>query len=240
MATLYSIHHSPWSERARWALDHHRIAFEERTHVPLVGELALRWRAGSWGKVSVPLWVDDDGTATQGSLAIAEHVDAIGKGATLFPEGARDRIRGLYDDLEDALRAARARHVKRLGSDREGQFEALPPFLRRMPFATTSAKLGASFIASKYDARDERVDERMRAGLQLVREALAGRAWVLGSFSFADVLGASVVQTITPVSDEYLALPAATRRLWTHEELGDDFRDLVAWRDALYAKHRRA
>ncbi len=237
-ALLYTIHHSPWSERARWALLHHKVDFEERTHVPLTGELGLRIRARRWGKVSVPLLVDDDGKRVEGSLAIAEHVDRKGRAATLFPEGSRDSIRALYEALEDAMRAARARHVHRLMQDEEGLDASLPGFVRALPFHRPIGRLGVGFITRKYDARDESVDDRMRAGLLAVREALGSKPYVLGSFSFADVLATSVVQTVEPVDDRYLELPHATRRMWTHDGLRRDFADLIAWRDRVYRERR--
>jgi glutathione S-transferase len=237
-ATLYSIHHSPWSERARWALLHHEIPFDEKSHVPLIGELALRRRAKVSGKVSVPLLVDDDGVATQGSLAIGERVDERGAKSPLFPKGAGDRIRALYDELEDALSAARARHVQTLGTDREARLASLPPFLRKLPFSSSTARLGIAFITRKYGARPESVDDRMRAGLLAVRDALGDRPYVLDAFSFADILAASVVQTVDPVDDVYIELPPPTRRAWTHDTLRAEFSDLVAWRNRLYRDHR--
>src|SRR5262245_44456729 len=41
---LLGAFYSPWTERARWALDHHGIAYRFEEHVPVVGELALRRR----------------------------------------------------------------------------------------------------------------------------------------------------------------------------------------------------
>lgn len=237
MPTLYVIHHSPWSERARWALLHHKIGFEEREHVPLIGELTLRMRTPVKGKASVPLLVDE-GVAVQGSLAIGEWVDARGKRDKLFPEGKRDRIASLYDALEDPLSAARERFVRDLATDSEAQLESLPPFLRALPMANVSAKLGAAFVANKYNARIGSVDDRLRAGLKAVREALGGKGYVLGEFSFADVVGTSIVQAIAPGSDKFLSLPPGTRRLWRHEKLAKEFPELVEWRDRVYAKHR--
>jgi glutathione S-transferase len=235
--TLYVIHHSPWSERARWALLHHKVAFDEREHVPLIGELALRMKTPVKGKASVPLLVSDD-VAVQGSLAIAEWVDERGKRDTLFPEGSRDRIESLYETVEDGLCAARERFVRDLMHDEEAQIEALPPFLRGLPMATMSAKIGTAFIASKYNARIGSVDDRIRAGMRAVREALAGKDYVFESFSFADIIGASMVQGVAPANDKYLDLPPATRRLWKHEKLTKEFEDLITWRDKLYDKHR--
>jgi glutathione S-transferase len=236
-ATLYAIHHSPWSERARWALEHHGTAFEEREHTPLIGELALRLRSNVKGKASVPLLVDGK-KAVQGSLAIAEHAEETGRGAPLFPPGAHESIRALYETLEDSMSAARARFVCALANDREAQLESLPKFLRVLPFARMSARLGISFIAKKYGARDESLDDRMRAGLVAVREALAGNRYVHAQFSFADILGASVVQTIEPLDDAYLTCPPATRSLWMHDALRVEFHDLIQWRNSLYGEHR--
>jgi hypothetical protein len=39
---LVSLHVSPWSERAKWALDHHRLAYTVVEHVPIAGERRLR------------------------------------------------------------------------------------------------------------------------------------------------------------------------------------------------------
>jgi glutathione S-transferase len=238
MLTLYVIHHSPWSERARWALLHHETTFEEREHVPLVGEMALRMRAKGQGKVSVPLLVDGD-EAIQGSLAIGAHVDRKGAHEKLFPEGSVAAITALHETLEDALAAARERFVIGLASDREAQLESLPPLLRSLPFATLSARIGTAFVTSKYNARIGSVDDRIRAGLRVVREALhGGKRYVQGAFSFGDIVGTSVVQAIVPLADSVLELPPATRALWHHPKLAREFEDLTAWRDRVYADHR--
>jgi glutathione S-transferase len=237
--TLFVIHHSPWSERARWALYHHKIEFEEREHVPLIGELALRIRAkNTKGKVSVPLLVDDDGHSVQGSFAIGEHVDAIGKKEKLFPEGSREKIEALYDALEDPLAAAREGFVRDLPTSREAQLEAIPPFMRALPFAAMSARIGVAFVANKYNARIGSVNDRIRDGLRAVRDALAGKDYVLDSFSFADIVGTSIVQAIAPGDDKYVRIPPGTRALWNHAKLQKEFAELVAWRDRVYAKHR--
>jgi glutathione S-transferase len=150
MPTLYVIHHSPWSERARWALRHHRIDFEEREHVPLIGELALRSRSRKPGKVSVPLLLDGD-EAISGSLEIGAYVDAKGKRAKLFPDGSEPRIRALHEALEDPLSAARERFVRDLATDAEAQLEVVPSFLRalRSSRASTTRASAWSTTASE-------------------------------------------------------------------------------------------
>ncbi len=243
-ATLYVIHHSPWSERARWALLHHKIAFDEREHVPLIGELALRMRApknvrGNKGKVSVPLLVHEDGETTQGSFAIGEYVDSIGKKEKLFPEGSREKIKALFDALEDPISAGREAFVRDLATSKEAQLEALPGALRALPFATLSARIGTAFVANKYNARIGSVDDRMRAGLRAVKDAIGTKDYVLDSgFSFGDIVATSIVQAIAPGDDKYVRIPPGTRALWNHPKLQKEFAELIAWRDRVYADHR--
>jgi len=79
----------------------------------------------------------------------------------------------------------------------------------------------------------------LRAALQTLREAIQPRRpYLLGLFSYADIVMASSLQAISPVADEYLRLGPATRRVWTCEPLASEFSDLCAWRDEIYAKHR--
>ncbi|HEX7667015.1 MAG TPA: glutathione S-transferase family protein, partial [Polyangiaceae bacterium] len=206
----------------------------------LVGEIPLRIRAKKWSGVSVPLLVDEGGTVVQGSLAIAEHVDKSGKGKgkTLFPAGKREIIGKLFDDLEDAVGAARERFVKIFPTSREAQMEGMPPFLRKLPLSGAMANLGASFIASKYAADDGNVDARIRKGMLTIKGALSGKDYVFDDFSFADILCASVLQAVNPFDDKYLDFPPATRKLWFDAPVVEEFADLMSWRDALYAKHR--
>src|SRR5581483_1037349 len=135
----------------------------------------------------------------------------------LFPEGSRETIKKLFDDLEDPLSAAREAFVRDLMNDQEAQLESLPPFLRSLPFATLSAKVGTTFVASKYNARIGSVDDRIRAGRRRVSDALGKKDYVLGdAFSFADIVATSIVQAIAPGDDKYVRIPPGTRRLWNH------------------------
>jgi len=236
--TLYSIQHSPWSERARWALLHHAIDFREQTHVPLIGEIPLRFKAKKWsGKISVPLFLDEAGAA-QGSLAIAERADQIGKNTILVPQEKRAEIAVFFEEIEQAMNAARERFSRSLSKHPDAVKENAPGFLRAIGMAGPAVRLGTWFIVRKYEANDGAVDERIRKGLMHVREAIGAKSYVSDAFSFADIVGASIVQAIAPFDEKFLSIPPATRKLWRHEAMAAEFSDLIAWRDAVYEKHR--
>jgi glutathione S-transferase len=48
-----------------------------------------------------------------------------------------------------------------------------------------------------------------------------------------------VLQAVVPVAHEFIRLGPASREAWTNPRLAADYADLVAWRDRLYARHRR-
>lgn len=235
---LYTMPYSAWSERARFALLHHDLAFEEREHLPIVGELALRVRARRYfGRVTVPLLIED-GLAIMDSFAIAEHADRIGSARRLFPEEHRAAIRTLNERLEPMFQAARAKVVITTATDREAALDLMPPELRSLPFAASSGRLGARIIAWKHPTPSGSIEALLRDGLVHVRATIAGRDYVYPEFSYADIIAATAVQQVAPVSERYIPIGPVKRRTWADPALAAEFADLVTWRDALYAKHR--
>ena len=120
--------------------------------------------------------------------------------------------------------------------------EALPastPALLRPPL-TVATGLTLGFLRWKYGfGRDgEARMHALRATLEDLRVALAGRRHLLDVFSYADVAMAVVLQMVKPVADRWITLGPAIREVWTNDELARDFSDLVEWRDGLYAAHR--
>ncbi|HKU44917.1 MAG TPA: glutathione S-transferase family protein [Polyangiales bacterium] len=235
---LYAMPYSPWSERARFALLHHACEFEEREHLPVIGELALRMRARRYfGRVSVPLLIEDN-LVVMDSMAIAEHVDGIGSGSRLFPAEHRAAIHALNDQIEPMFQATRARVVQTSQVDTEAAIDLVPPQLRSLPFAAASGRLGARIIAWKHPTPSGDYRPLLREGLERIRAALAGRRYIHGEFSYADIIGASAVQQVAPVAERFVPIGPVKRRTWADPALAAEFTDLVAWRDALYEKHR--
>lgn len=244
MRTLYGLTQSPWTEKARWALDHHSIAYRYHEHVPVLGEVLLRIKARSRPKgtaPSVPLLVD--GTeALCSSFAIARHAESIGRGDPLFPKEHADAIDRWAELSDRMIGAGRSRVLAKLRTNRDAQREALPSFipgpLRSLmtPMATTAAW----FLASKHDVPrdfDAEAEASLRPALDEIRAALGGgRPHLVDRFTFADVAIAAALQTLRP--RKRAPIGPGTRAIWTNEALASRYEDLLTWRDAIYAKLR--
>ncbi|MFO0662189.1 MAG: glutathione S-transferase N-terminal domain-containing protein [Polyangiaceae bacterium] len=241
MRTLVQLWYSPWSEKARWSLDHHKIPYKVREHLPMVGEPLLRAQTGKWtGRVSVPVLLDM-GQVFPESVAIAQHADRIGTGSKLFSN--RDETLHWSDVSEKILRGARASLLARLLNDDEALMEALPPFI---PDAAKRASIPVAVMATRFvekkwvDANEiERLSRDVEAGLDELRAAIkGGKTHLLGELSYADIAMATSLQMISPVTSRAIPLGPATRRAWTSPELAAKYPDLLDWRDSIYEKSR--
>jgi glutathione S-transferase len=242
MRTLYGLAQSPWTEKARWALDHHSIAYRYHEHLPLLGEVLLRMKARrrpSGTKASVPLLVDG-AAVLPSSLAIAQHADRIGRGSSLFPKGREQEVLRWAELSDRIIGIGRAGVLQGLRTNKEAQLEALPPFIPgplrgvMAPMASSAAMFLASKHAVPRDAGAER--EKLRPLLDEVRAALGGRPHLLDELTFADVAVAASLQALRPRADSPLG--PGTRAIWADERLAPDYEDLLAWRDQLYRAHR--
>lgn len=234
MATLYGLSYSPWTWRARRALDHHRVDYTYREHTPLLGERKLRRLAGR-RHATVPLLVDGE-LRIGDSLEIIQHADRVGRGASLDADA--EDVLALARRVDGALHRVRMRVTVRTLTDRDALREAastaVPDPLAGL--ARPVAAWGARHIARKYgfDAGSE-VDESLVAEvLREVRDALGQGPFISDQLSARDLLAASLVHGLRP--PDGLALRPATRRIWTSEPLAAEFEDLLEWRDRLLAQ----
>jgi len=242
---LLSLPYSPWSEKARWALDHHGVRYEEVEYVPILGEPALRKRLGKWsGKISIPMLITGDGVLVD-SLRIAKYAEEIGSDPLpLFPAALASDIETWNARSESAMAAGRAIVTGRVLRDPAAKREAMPP----MPKALTSivtgplTRLAVTYLRRKY-RYSATVDAQQATLVKVVselRNVLAdGRPFVLGdAFSYADICMASALQCVRPVTDEFLKIGPATRKAWTDDALASEYSDLLDWRDQIYESHR--
>lgn len=232
---------SPWTEKARWALDHHRIAHEFEPYTPILGELGLRARLRAVsGRVTVPVLFTRHG-ALRSSRAIAEFADRIGREAPLFPREHHDAIAGWDDASDRALQNVRLLVTCALTRSPAALEEAAPPLVPR-PLRRPLAASGLAAFRFKYKisgAAEHDAELALASSLEGLRAALGGRATLLSQFTYADIAMAVLLQGVTPVDDRFVPLPPATRQLWRREALATRFADLVEWRDRLYAAHRQ-
>jgi glutathione S-transferase len=248
MAILLALPYSPWSEKARWALEARRVPFTYRRYSPLLGEPMLRVKLRRLrGPVTVPVLIDDDGAVMPDSAEIARWADARGEGPVLFPPGEDVRMTRFIELSERGLAAGRGASLMRLLVDEEALLEMVPKRLRSMrAVAIRLGALGVRRTLHKYGAAGFEGAHHARAlaaALDELRTALryatarGGVKTLLGGFSFADVAASQILSFVEPPRFG-LRLGAASRRSFTDGALRERYADLVAWRDALYEAHR--
>ncbi|MEO8184475.1 MAG: glutathione S-transferase, partial [Deltaproteobacteria bacterium] len=235
---------SPWSERARWMLDHHGLAFQKIEHIPFLGERRLRKVLGNpAGRVTVPVLIADGQTLAD-SWEIALYAERVGQGTKLIAEELAADVRRWHDLAERSLSAGRALTIASLLANDAALEEMLPPATPRLArrLLRPVARRATRWFVSKYKLDLEATAQAqgaLREGLDAVRSALVRTEYVLGRFSYADIIAASLLQGVVPVADRYLRLGPATRSAWTRPDLAASYSDLVAWRDRLYERYRR-
>ncbi len=242
---LLHLSSSPWSERARWALQSRRVDYQPRTYKPLLGEPELRWRLRKWsGPVSVPVLLTADG-ALGDSWQIAQFAARHGSGPELFPAADLARIEAWNTLSEQGLAAGRALSLARVLRDPAALAELLPPALRGVPGMEAVAAGGVRRTLAKYGASAEGNTEALAAVLEKLRDDLAHSPstatprTLLAEFSYADITMAQVLVFVRPPATG-LKIGRANRAAFDDAALATRFADLLAWRDALYAQYRGA
>jgi glutathione S-transferase len=245
MNELLGLPYSPWSEKAKWALDARKVPYRFRFYQPLIGEPALRIKTGRWrGNVTVPVMTDARGNVYDDSTKIARFADSVGEGPVLFPSEHDAAIARWIDLGERALSAGRVLSLHRTLEDPEALREMVPRGMRNAlgGVATHIGRMGVERTLRKYAGASQSPPEQTkiaRAALDELRAALAGTdgRTVLGTFTFADVAAAQMLSFVSPPAHG-LKLGKASRKGFTDPTLATDYADLVRWRDALYESHR--
>jgi glutathione S-transferase len=247
MVELVHLSYSPWSEKARWALERRGVAFRARHYQPLLGELELRVRLGRLsGPVSVPFLRDGDKTFAD-SFSIACYADAHGSGPRLFPEGRELDVVKYSELSERGLAAGRALALARVLDDDAALLELVPRGLRKRlgKLGPHVARFGVKRTLRKYGANGASEADHERALVEVLdtlradlgAAATASPSTLLGAFSYADIAMAQVLAFVMPPATG-LRLGQGNRRAFGHERLAARYADLLAWRDALYLRYR--
>jgi glutathione S-transferase len=196
MPTLVTIPFSHFCEKARWALDHARIAYREEGHVPGLHKRAVKLACGKAGSVPV-LVLDGDGVLDDSPLIVRWADARATSDRKLLPSGGRERDEALA--LEHHLDVDFAPHVRRLA-----YFHLLPDRTRALqlmklstpPLEHTVVRLAFPLLrglmrrAMRVDAAGaERSRDKVRAVFDEVSERLGdGRPFLMGDrFGIADL-----------------------------------------------------
>ncbi len=241
---LVSLRVSPWSERAKWALDHHGVAYRAVEHFPVIGERRLRRLVGpDKPRATVPVLVAGPEVISE-SWDIAVYTDRVGSGSKLIPSEHERAVRTWTTLADDAMQAGRALVIAAMLSSPRALDEngppAVPGWLRPLlrPAARSLTRVFSRKYALSLDETEAHT-QAVRAALDALRKGLkASSPHLLGSFSYADIVMATLLQGVSPVADRFLALGPATRAAWTREGLAREYADLLEWRDRLYEAKR--
>lgn len=223
---------SPWTKKARWALEQCGLAYDYQEYTPTLSEPGLRWRLRQWqGTVSVPVLFAGR-QVLRGSWEIASYAnETAGEGRL-----GDFRVIAPWNDLsEAALAQGRTNVVRRVLRDDLALKESLPAFV------PASMRGPLRFVARDALQRLDRKyahlvkEGSLRIALVRTREGLAesGSDYLLGRFSYADIAMAVVLEVIAPIARVHPPLGPAAERCWQDSELADEFRDLLDWRDRL-------
>lgn len=244
MNTLIHISYSPWSERARWALDVQKVPYVSQPYQPLIGEPALRLKTGNWQKnVTVPVLLTERGAITD-SFDIAQFAAQEGRGVQLFPPDKMAQIEHFNALSERGLAAGRVLALLRVRENQQALLELAPKSLRKVPGMAAISLFGVNRTLRKYGAEvdAQKQNHNARETLEELRAALAqggpdrGVQTLLGQFTYADITASQILAMVQPAAS--MRMGKANREMWRDAELAKEFADLVTWRDELYGKWR--
>ncbi len=225
---------SPWTKKARWALEYCDLAYDYREYTPSLSEPGLRLRLRQMtGTVSVPLMF-------AGSQVLRESWDIADYAARQRGDGRLGDMIAIkpWNDLsEAALAQGRTQVVRRILNNPQALEEGLPNIIPQ--------KMRGPLRFMAYDAV-RRLDKKyahllkpgsLRTALLKTQEGLSqsGSDYLLGDFSYADMVMAAVVEVIAPLARHDPPLGPATQKCWQDKALAEEFDDLLAWRDRLAA-----
>ena len=223
---------SPWTKKARWALEQCGLSYNYREYTPTLSEPGLRWRLRQWtGAVSVPvLFVD--GQKFCGSWEIARYANEMAGDGRL---GDFDAIAPWNDLSEAALAEGRTRVVRCVLGNDQALEESLPAFAPK-PWRS-SLRFVARDAVQRLDRKYAHLVKpgALRQALMRTRDALAqtNSDYLLDRFSYADIAMAVVLEVVAPIATTQPPLGPATQNCWNDPTLAGEFEDLLEWRDRL-------
>jgi glutathione S-transferase len=239
---LISLNVSPFSDRSKWVLKHHKIDYKRTEHLIIFGNPLLRIKLKKIsGKVTVPVYIDGE-VKLMDSFDIAIHVNRKGTGGTLFPHENVEKIKQWNSISEDICNAGRAIVTQKVTQNKDVLKFLLPPQIPPMfkGSLTSLVTVGTNYLTKKYQLNSKTLSEReedLRTALLKVRDGLKNSKYLLGAFTYADITIACALQMLTPYEKSFLGKNSELKKCWTHDKLASEFSDLLQWRDEVYKNH---
>lgn len=238
MVKLIGFQTSPWTEKARWALDARHIEYDYEEYVPLISEPALRLRVGvRKSRVTVPTLLQPTGKPLMDSYDIARWAQRNGGGSTLFPEHLHTKIAHINAESEQILHILRAHFTHSLLNHPEAKKEQLPPFIPKPLYGM--ANLGLWYISQKYalpKLSQQELHQHIEPTLTHWQELKGDKDTIFDQWSYADIIVASTLNFIKPHPTR--SSGPASDQCQTIDSLAEQFKSLLQWRDEVYAKYR--
>jgi len=226
---------SPWTKKARWALEYCGVAYDYQEFTPTLSEPKLRWNLKQWtGTVSVPvLFVNEQ--VFRDSWEIARYANDVAGDKRL---GAMDDIVRWNDLSEAALAEGRTQVVRCILENDQALEESIPDFIPKI-------MRGKMIFVARDAVR--RLDRKyahlakpgaMHLALTQTRECLSrsDSDYLMPNFSYADIAMAVVLEVINPIAESDPELGPATQSCWSNEALAEEFKDLLDWRNRLASR----
>ena len=240
---FYGLNYSPWTIQARWALDHHVIHYHYIEHIPMISTVLLRLKARKlFDKITVPILITSR-SVVDDSWNIAAWADREGHRSKLIPLDLSDEVKAWHDRADAANHSNRIIVTEATAQSEEAKRENLPDFFPEFSrnVLTPVTDLGIAYLRQKYDFRHSIIAEekkKVREALNALRAALKGKNHIFDVFTYADIAASGILQYVRPVDDRFVRLKPAIRKVFTQNDLLNEFADLVEWRDRLFQNYR--
>lgn len=239
---------SAWSEKIRWILDLKRVAHDREEYLPMLGDGRLKRLSGG---TEVPVWVTATGEGVPDSMRIALRLEAEYPEPRLVPPAgpARGEVLRWHDWAGDVLSPlARVICTHGLSTTPGAAAATVPPsapWIARVT-APVLAGPGLWLFRRQYEidaAAVAAARERLPRLLETIALAIEGpRRYLVGdSLTLADVAVGAALLLLAPPADAYLPrpMPPPLRAAFTDRPSLEAFPTVFAWRDEVYAAHRR-
>lgn len=208
MHRLVAIDYSPWSEKARWALDARRVPYREEAYLPMIGEPRLRLRLRLLPPARSPRRCSSRPTAAPSPTPSSSRASPRRQGAVrrCSPKGATTRSRAGTSGARPSSRRAGPSRCGRRWTTPEARDEGVPGFLPsplRPPRAARRA-LPARQVPARLRLREASTEGRLRGPVGAARGARRGRRHLFGEqLSYADiVMAVSPPSLLAPVAGQ--------------------------------------